>query len=63
MTNEWRIKYAELTKNQKEQVDPIIFNNIFTDETIGNVDAAVREVLKYYQIRRYGELPEPLTTD
>lgn len=63
MTREWREKYATLTPSQKEQIEPIIFKNIFTADAIGNVDEAIQEVLNYYQIKRYDELPEPLLND
>lgn len=63
MTNEWRIKYTALTPMQKEQAMSIIFNNLFTDEAIGNVESAVLNVLQYYRIKRYDEIPEVITTD
>jgi hypothetical protein len=55
MTNEWRLKYAALNRKQKKQANAIIFNNIFTDETIGIVDSAVKQVLQYYRIKRERE--------
>jgi hypothetical protein len=51
-TNEWRIKYKALNQKQRIQANTIIFNNIFTDETIGLVDTEVKKMLKYYRIKR-----------
>jgi hypothetical protein len=58
MTAQWRNAYAALTPKQKRQANPIIESNIFTDEAIGEVDSTVREVLQYYRIKRYEEIPE-----
>lgn len=58
MTTQWRNAYAALTPQQKRQAKPIIENNIFTDEAIGDVEPAVRQVLQYYRIKRYEEIPE-----
>ena len=58
MTAQWRSAYAALTPEQKLKINPIIENNIFTDKTIGNVDSTIREVLQYYRIKRYEEIPE-----
>jgi len=58
MTDEWRRKYAALNKRQKHQANIIIFANDFTDEAIGNVDGDLKEVLTYYRIKRYDEIPE-----
>lgn len=55
MTAKWRDAYAALTPKQKRQVNPIIENNIFTDEIIGEVDSAVHEVLQFYCIKRHKE--------
>jgi len=52
MTDEWRSKYDDLDKDQKRLANSIIFGNDFTDEAIGTVDKAIREVLKYYRIKR-----------
>ncbi len=53
MTAQWRSAYAALTPKQKMKINPIIESNIFTDETIENMDSAIREVLQYYRIKRY----------
>lgn len=63
MTAKWRNAYFALTAKQKRQANPIIENNIFTDEAIGDVDSTVREVLQYYRIKRYEEIPEVVTYD
>jgi len=63
MTNEWRIKYATLTQKQKKKALPIIFCNIFTDESIVSVEPAIYEFLQYYRIKRYDEIPEIVVTD
>ena len=63
LTNEWRMKYIALTPQQKNQANLIIFENIFTDEVIGNVDSAIYEVLQYYRIKRYEEIPEIIAID
>ncbi|UQZ90567.1 hypothetical protein C4J81_15675 [Deltaproteobacteria bacterium Smac51] len=58
MTAQWRSEYAALTPQQKRQAKPIIESNIFTDEAIGDVEPAVRQVLQYYRIKRYEDIPE-----
>jgi len=63
MTSEWRIKYNALAPEQRERADFIIHNNIFTNETCNIDDADVSEVLKYYRIKRYEEIPEVLPYD
>ena len=63
MTSCWRNSYAALSAKQKRLVNPIIENNIFTDEVISNVDIAVRDVLQYYRIKRYEEIPENIVGD
>ena len=63
LTNEWRMKYISLTSQQKKQANVIIFGNVFTDEVIGNVDYAIYEVLQYYRIKRYEEIPEMVIVD
>ena len=63
MTARWRKAYAALSAKQKRQANPIIENNIFTDEAVANVDFAVRDVLQYYRIKRYEEIPEVLADD
>jgi hypothetical protein len=63
MTGEWRRKYTDLNNRQKYQAKLIIFANDFTDEAIGNVDDDIREVLMYYRIKRYDEIPEMLAND
>jgi len=63
ITDQWRRAYAALSIEQKRQADPIIMSNIFTDEAIGDVDSAISEVLKYYCIKRYEEIPEIIVED
>jgi hypothetical protein len=58
MTAQWRNAYAALSPKQVRQANLIIESNIFSDEAIGNVDAIVREVLYYYRIKRYEEIPQ-----
>jgi hypothetical protein len=52
-----------LSAKQKRIINPIICANNFTDEAIGDVDPAVREVLQYYRIKRYEEIPEMTVDD
>lgn len=59
MTAQWRNAYSALTPKQKLQINPIIADNIFTDEKIGSVNSPLREVLQYYSIRRYEEMTCP----
>ena len=63
LANEWRRKFDTLTIEKKEQALPIILSNIFSDEIMGKVDSAVREILQYYRIRRYEEIPEIIVED
>jgi len=63
MANEWRAKYAALTPAQKKVADRVIFSNTFIDNACNVKNAAVREVLHYYQIKRYEEIPEILSDD
>ena len=63
ITDEWRKEYFALTPKQKMQAERIILGNLFTDEAIGNVDSAVYDVLQYYRIKRYDEIPEIISED
>jgi len=54
-TNEWRKSYESLSISQKEQANEIIFNNVFTDETISTTDVDIKKVLEYYRIKRNGK--------
>jgi len=63
MTGAWRRKYVELNDHQKQRAKLIIFANDFTDEAIGNVDDDIREMLMYYRIKRYDEIPDMLADD
>jgi len=63
MTGDWRRKYTALNKQQKRQANLIIFANDFTDEAIGSVDENIKEVLMYYRIKRYDEIPEIVADD
>ena len=47
----------------KNQANLVIFGNIFTDEIIGDIDSAIYEVLQYYRIKRYEEIPEIIAID
>jgi hypothetical protein len=63
MTDEWRARFGSLNPKQREYIIPIIHKNIF-DEEIGDIsDLAVREVLKYYQIKRFRDIPEVVVDD
>jgi len=53
LADRWRSAYNSLTPEQKRQTNSIIKNNIFTEEVIGKVKPAIRNVLKYYRIKRY----------
>ena len=63
MVSEWHSKLNALNPKQCEIVEPIIFKNIFTDETCDTGDDAVNEVLRYYRIRKYDDIPEILAED
>jgi hypothetical protein len=63
MTTEWRIKYYALMPEQREKADVIIHKNIFTDETCNLDNTALNEVLRYYRIKRYEEIPEVFPED
>jgi hypothetical protein len=63
MVGDWRNKFNALTSEQRAIAEKIIFINIFNDETCATGDAAVDEVLQYYRIKRYVEIPEVLVED
>jgi hypothetical protein len=63
LVSEWHSKLAMLNTKQRKIAEPIIFSNIFTDETCATVDDTVNEVLRYYRIRRYDNIPENLAED
>jgi len=63
MTAEWRAKYRGLSVAQKKCAEDIIFQNIFTDETCATDDVDVNEVLHFYKIKRYEEIPEIIPND
>jgi hypothetical protein len=63
MTARWRKAYTALSAKQKRQANPIIESNNFTDEAINDVDSSVLEVLQYYRIKRYEEIPEVVADD
>jgi hypothetical protein len=46
-----------------EMADAVIFKNVFTDGTCTTKEAAVNEVLRYYRIRRYNDIPEIVAED
>jgi hypothetical protein len=52
ITDEWRAAFNALNVNQRAISDPIILKNRFTDEDIAVDDAAVYNVLRFYQIHR-----------
>lgn len=58
ITAKWRNAYTALTVKQKLQIDPIIRDNVFTDQAIGSVDYDIHEVLQYYRIKRYEKISE-----
>lgn len=51
-TGEWRVAFNALNDHQREIANPIIHKNRFADEDIAVDDPAVRNVLRFYQIRR-----------
>ena len=55
MTARWRDAYFTLNPKQKRQANAIIETNVFTDETMKDVDTAVYNVLQYYRIKRHRE--------
>lgn len=52
ITDEWRTAFYALNDNQRAILDPIVFNNKFSDEDIAVSDPDVYQVLRYYQIQR-----------
>jgi hypothetical protein len=53
LTAEWWYKWQNLTKQQRGSACDIIYNNQFTDTIILGVRSlAVREILRYYQIKK-----------
>ncbi|MCL2400439.1 MAG: hypothetical protein FWC91_11945 [Defluviitaleaceae bacterium] len=52
ITSEWWSKFNALNANQKELVEKIIIEHKFEDEDIDVNDEKVRDVLRYYQIKR-----------
>ena len=63
MVREWRSKLYTLSVGQRETVEQIVFKNSFTDEICATGDNAVDEVLRYYRIRRYDDIPEFFAED
>jgi hypothetical protein len=63
MTDEWREKFSALTSEQRRQAERIIHDNIFTEETVLTDDSTVNDVLQYYCIKRYKEIPELVAED
>jgi len=62
MTNEWRVKFMKLDHKQRKEAESVIAENIFSDEVCNQLPHSVKDVLKYYQIKRYEYIPE-LGTD
>ena len=63
IANEWREKLSALDSAQREIANAIIFRNNFTDETCSTGDNTVDEVLRYYRIKRYDDIPEIIAED
>jgi len=62
MADEWRRKFHALSKEQRSALDRVVHENVFNDATdVG--DPQVRDVLRYYRIQRYEELPEVAVED
>ncbi len=51
-TSTWWVKFNALSDAQRSIIDPIIAEHQFADEDIDVADQQVKEVLKYYQIKR-----------
>lgn len=52
ITAEWWKKFNALSDSDSLKIKSIISEHIFTDEVISQQDKEIREVLKYYQIKR-----------
>ena len=52
MTDCWWRDYNSLTREEKEQINPIIESNVFSNIDETNLSPAVRSVLEYYRITR-----------
>lgn len=52
LTSEWWDKYNHLDVSQLEKLHTIVAANLFDETTMITGDAAVDDVLKYYQVRR-----------
>ena len=63
IVTEWRAKLTALDSAQREIANAIIFKNSFTDETCLTDDNAISEVLRYYRIKRYDDIPEIIAED
>jgi hypothetical protein len=63
MVAEWRVKLSALNSEQRKMAEAVIFKNVFSDETCATKDAAVNEVLRYYRIRRYDDIPKIVAED
>jgi hypothetical protein len=61
--SEWRKKLAALTPKQRKSAEKVIFKNVFTDETCITGNSAVDDVLRFYRIRKYDEIPEIIAED
>lgn len=52
-TEEWREKFLSLNVDERIEAERVIEQNKFSDEDISVVTSAnIRELLKFYQIRR-----------
>ena len=58
LANEWKKKYFSLSESQMKEANCVIYNNIFNEDEYKkiNIDAEIRAVLSYYEIKRYAEI-------
>ena len=52
ITPDWWEKFSALNKGQREQIEQIIAEHDFSDDVVDVADKEIKEVLKYYQIKR-----------
>ena len=52
ITADWWKKFNALNADQRAQIKRIIAEHRFTDEDIDVIDKEMKEVLKFYQIKR-----------
>jgi hypothetical protein len=51
-TPDWWEKFNALNKKQREQIEQLIAEHDFSDDVVDVADKEIKEVLKYYQIKR-----------